>query len=269
MQSLANMENKAQTGEPGPAGNYLVSLLRPRPDALAGFMPLWDARNAAMERLGDLELEGEAAFAKKVAAQDMIDALSKGAQPGNVTELYSDLRQATENLASLVAGIDEHKMLIASLSAQMAPMQESVWTEKIDNVITNLGRNDILDKYFRGAAYTQTMRMGLKGTGTAVAADTQASHASWLEQGLANAPVYTGNRPAITFNAAASQAISHTAQTFAITSGGTVFGCFINNGGSATKDDTTGILFSAGDFTGGSKIVANLDTLSVTYTCNG
>ena len=199
--------------KPGPAGNYLVTLQRPRPERMAEFMPLWEARNVAIEA-------------------------------GDQAE-------------------------ITRLNALMAPLQMSVWTDEIENVITNLGRNDILDKYFRGSAYTQTMVMGLKGTGTAVAADTQASHASWLEQGLANAPTYTGNRPAITFNAASSQAISHTAQTFAITSSGTVFGCFMNNGGSATKDTTTGVLFSAGDFTGGSKAVANLDTLSVTYTCNG
>lgn len=199
--------------KPGPAGNYLVTLQRPRPERMAEFMPLWEARNVAIEA-------------------------------GDQAE-------------------------ITRLNALMAPLQTSVWTDEIENVITNLGRNDILDKYFRGSAYTQTMVMGLKGTGTAVAADTQASHASWLEQGLANAPTYTGNRPAITFSAAASQAITHTAQTFAITSSGTVFGCFMNNGGSATKDTTTGVLFSAGDFTGGSKAVANLDTLSVTYTCNG
>jgi hypothetical protein len=47
---------------------------------------------------------------------------------------------------------------------------------------------------------------------------------------------------------------------------GTVAGCFINVGGSATKDNTTGTLFSAGDFTAGSKTVTSGDTLSVTYS---
>jgi hypothetical protein len=47
---------------------------------------------------------------------------------------------------------------------------------------------------------------------------------------------------------------------------GTVAGCFINIGGSATIDDTTGTLFSAGDFTAGSKTVTSGDTLNVSYT---
>jgi hypothetical protein len=51
-----------------------------------------------------------------------------------------------------------------------------------------------------------------------------------------------------------------------MTGSGTIAGCFINIGGSATKDDTTGTLFSAGDFTAGSKTVTSGDTLSVTYT---
>jgi hypothetical protein len=53
--------------------------------------------------------------------------------------------------------------------------------------------------------------------------------------------------------------------TFAITSTGTVAGCFINIGGSATKDNTTGTLFSAGDFSS-SKAVINGDSIAVTYT---
>jgi hypothetical protein len=156
----------------------------------------------------------------------------------------------------------------AGLRKQMRPLQYRAWQDVIHNVITTVGGNDLLDKYLKGSAYTQTIRMGLKGTGTAVVGDTQASHAGWLEQGLANAPTYTGNRPSITMGSASAKSSVSPAQAFAITSTGTVFGCFINNGGSATKDDTTGILFSAGDFSGGSKAVVNLDTLNVIYTLN-
>lgn len=45
-----------------------------------------------------------------------------------------------------------------------------------------------------------------------------------------------------------------------------VFRADATNGGSATQDNTTGILFSAGDFTAGSKTVTSGDTLSVSYT---
>lgn len=141
------------------------------------------------------------------------------------------------------------------------------WRDTIHNVITTVGKNDWLDKYIGGSSYTATVRMGLKGTGTAVAGDTQASHAGWSEVGLANAPTYTGNRPTPSFSAASGGVKSTSAAvSFAITSSGTVAGCFINNGGSATKDDTTGVLFSAGDFSGGSKTVANGDTLNVSYS---
>lgn len=140
------------------------------------------------------------------------------------------------------------------------------WRDTIENIVTTVGKNDLLDKYFKGSAYTQTIRMGLKGAGTAVAGDTQASHASWSEVGLANAPTYTGNRPSITMGSASGGSSVAPSQAFAITSPGTVAGCFINNGGSATIDNTTGVLYSAGDFTGGNKVVANGDTLNVTYT---
>ncbi len=142
------------------------------------------------------------------------------------------------------------------------------WTETIENLWTTVGKNDALDKYLAGAAYTQTIVMGLKGTGTAVIADTQASHASWLEVGLANAPTYTGGRKVPVFSAASggSKATS-AAVTFAITSTGTVAGCFLNNGGSTTIDNTTGVLFSAGDFAS-SRAVISGDTLNITYTAS-
>jgi hypothetical protein len=141
------------------------------------------------------------------------------------------------------------------------------WKDVIHNLVTTVGKNDILDKYLSGSGYTQTVRMGLKGTGSAAAGDTQASHAGWLEVGGTNAPAFSGNRPSVSFNSASggSKTVS-AAVSFTFTSGGTVAGCFINNGGSATKDDTTGVLFSAGDFSGGSRTVVATDVINVTYT---
>ena len=69
-----------------------------------------------------------------------------------------------------------------------------------------------------------------------------------------------------TMGSASSGVSTSPSTAYAITSSGTVAGCFMNNGGSATKDNTTGVLFSAGDFTGGSQAVNNLDTLNVVYT---
>ena len=139
------------------------------------------------------------------------------------------------------------------------------WADEIDNIVTTVGRNFTLDTAFGNTAGGAVV-MGLKGTGTAVAADTQASHASWLEVGLANAPTYSGNRPTPAFSAASSGSkATSSAVSFAITSTGTVAGCFINIGGSATKDSTTGTLFSAGDFSS-SKAVVSGDTIAVTYT---
>jgi len=140
------------------------------------------------------------------------------------------------------------------------------WKDDIHNLVTTVGKNFTMDTVLGNTAGGAVV-MGLKGTGTAAVGDTQASHAGWLEVGGTNAPAYTGNRPTPTFSAASSGAkTTSSAVTFAITSSGTVAGCFINIGGSSTKDNTTGTLFSAGDFTAGSKTVTSGDTLSVTYT---
>jgi hypothetical protein len=139
------------------------------------------------------------------------------------------------------------------------------WEEPIENIVTTVGRNLTLDTILGNSAAGAVV-MGLKGVGTAVAADTQASHASWLEVGGTNAPAYSGNRPTPSFaSAAAGSKATSSAVSFSMTSTGTVAGCFINIGGSATKDSTTGTLFSAGDFSS-TKAVVNGDTIAVTYT---
>jgi hypothetical protein len=220
---------------------FKATCLRPNADTIDDFMPLWDERNSVIE---EKDKAWEAAFAA-ANRNDMV--------------AYEQHKKAAETLL-----IKEE-----SLSAQMLPLQHKVWERETPNVVTNVGRNDILDKYWRGSAYTQTVVMGLAGTGTKAAADTQSSHAGWLEVGGTNAPAYTGNRKAVTMGAASGQVSTSPQQSFAITSTGTVSGMFMNNGGSATKDDTTGVLVNATNFTGGDETVNNLDTLLVTYTFNG
>lgn len=148
------------------------------------------------------------------------------------------------------------------------------WAERIDNLVANVGKNFLLDNGLAGSAFTAYSYMGLAGgtPASAAATDTMATKTSWTEVGGTNAPAYTGNRKgSLTWSAAAtgSKAVS-SAQSFAITSSGTVAGCFIVLGTAAgtlaTKDDTTGSLYSVGAFTGGSKTVANGDTLNVTYS---
>ena len=139
------------------------------------------------------------------------------------------------------------------------------WEEPIENMVVTVGQNLTLDTILGNSAAGAVV-MGLKGTGTVAATDTQASHPGWLEVGGTNAPAYAGNRPTPSFSsAAASSKTTSSAVSFSMTSTGTVAGCFINIGGSATKDSTTGTLFSAGDFSS-SKAVVNGDTIAVTYT---
>jgi hypothetical protein len=143
------------------------------------------------------------------------------------------------------------------------------WSDTVENLTTNVGRASLNDAYLGNTA-AGALVMGLKGTGSAAYTDTQASHAGWLEVGATNAPTYSGTRktPAFSASTSANPAVKTTsaAVVFAMTGSGTVAGAFINVGGSATIDNTTGVLFSAGDFTAGSKTVTSGDTINVTYT---
>jgi hypothetical protein len=143
------------------------------------------------------------------------------------------------------------------------------WRDTFTNLVTTVGKNDMLDKYLAGSAYTGAFYLGLIssiGYSAIVAADTMASHAGWTEAGAANAPAYSqAARPTAAWSAAAAGAKALSASlTFSITSAGTIKGSFLST--VATKDGTTGILFSAGLFTGGDKVVSASDSISVSYS---
>lgn len=133
---------------------------------------------------------------------------------------------------------------------------EVKWTESFENLVTTAGKNDLIDKYFKGSAYTAAWYLGLKGTGTAVVGDTLASHASWSEVNP-----YTGNRPAITFGTTSAGSNTATAVSYSITGTATVAGAFVGS----VNTGTSGTLYSAGDFAASRSVVSG-DTLNVTLT---
>ena len=95
-----------------------------------------------------------------------------------------------------------------------------------------------------------------------------ASHAGWLEAGLANAPTYseTARRTAAWAAAAGRSKALSAGLVFTFTGIGTVKGSFLTT--VATKDGITGSLYSAGLFTGGDQPVVATNTLTVSYTAS-
>lgn len=140
------------------------------------------------------------------------------------------------------------------------------WVDTYKNLVTTGGKNDLLDKYLAGSAYTAAWYLGLISltsytTGPAVG-DTMASHAGWAEDvGYSNS-----TRVAPSFGAASGGSKASTATAFNINATTTIKGTFLTSVN--TKSGTTGILYSAGLFTGGDKAVASGDTLNVTYTAS-
>lgn len=130
------------------------------------------------------------------------------------------------------------------------------WVEEFRNLVTTEGKNDILDKYFKGSAYTAAWYLGLKAAGSAAVGDTLASHAGWVES-----TPYSGNRPAITFGTTSAGSNTTTAVSISINATATVAGAFIGS----VNTGTSGKLYSVGDF-GASRSVISGDTLNVTPT---
>lgn len=141
------------------------------------------------------------------------------------------------------------------------------WRDTIENLVTTVGKNDALDKYLAGSAYTAAWYLGLiSSTGYttgAAAGDTAASHGGWAE----DQNYSQGARQTAAWSAAAAGSKSLSAAlTFSINASTTIKGCFLIS--NSTKGGTTGILYSAGLFSGGDKAVANGDTLNVSYTAS-
>lgn len=135
------------------------------------------------------------------------------------------------------------------------------WVEQVDNLVVTVGLTDLVDKYFKGSAYTAAWYVGLKGAGTIAAGDTMASHGGWSE-----ITAYSeANRQALTLGTVSGGSASNTLSkaVFTINGTATVAGAFLST--SNTKGGTTGTLYGATDFSS-SRGVESGDTLSITVT---
>jgi len=137
------------------------------------------------------------------------------------------------------------------------------WSDTYTNLVTTVGKNALLDTFLAGSGYTAAWYLGLVNTApTYDVTDTSASHAGWTE-----VTAYSeATRNAPSWGSAAAGAKATTATAFSINGTATIAGTFLID--ENTKGGTTGVLYSAGSFTGGDKSVASGDTLNVTYTAS-
>jgi len=145
------------------------------------------------------------------------------------------------------------------------------WSDTFHNLVMNGGLANMNSVYFVSGSQSVTWYLGLvtgPGSGTTYSAtDTLASHGSTGSGGWTENTDYSGNRKTVTFGAATTanpSVVTNSASpsSFVMTGTATIAGAFLCN----VATGTSGVLFSAGDFTGGDKSVASGDTLNVTYT---
>lgn len=138
-------------------------------------------------------------------------------------------------------------------------------TETVNNLVTNEGKNLMLDAMFHGTAAIATWYTGLISlasyTGILVT-DTMSSHGGWLE--------FTGYSESVrqtwVEGAAASQSTTNSSpMVFSVNASGTVKGIFLTSVN--TKSGTTGVLWSSVLFAADLPVNSG-DTINATYTCN-
>lgn len=140
------------------------------------------------------------------------------------------------------------------------------WVDEFPNLVVNAGKNWMLDQALSATASNPgTIYMGLVNGGTTptyAAGDVMSAHAGWTEL-----TAITANRGTASFSAASAGAKATSSNvSFSITGSATVAGVFLVQGGTSANGNTTGVLFSAGSFSGGNRAVVASDTLNVSYS---
>lgn len=181
-----------------------------------------------------------------------------------MSNVRSGARGGASASASMeMAGAVSDQVAVSSLYEVecIGPDGQVKWREEVRNLVTNVGLDDVLSKYFKGSAYTAAHYVGLKGTGSAAAGDTMASHAGWSEI----TDYSESTREALTLGSVSGQSVDNSASkaSFSINGAATIAGAFVTTDN--TKGGTTGVLYSAADFSG-SRGAQSGDTVNVTIT---
>lgn len=138
-----------------------------------------------------------------------------------------------------------------------------MFSHSAHNRVVTAGLTDIVDKYFKGSAYTAAHYVGLTdGTPTIAAGDIMSSHVGWTE--ITN---YTeANRQTFTPGTVSAGAVDNSGSkaTFTADTGGfTTGGAFLTD--NSTRGGTTGTLVCAVAFTGGDEVLSAAETVTVQY----
>jgi hypothetical protein len=156
---------------------------------------------------------------------------------------------------------------VGTFHAELIRDGKVIWRDEFTNLVTDQGKNAMLDKFLGlGAAYA-AIALGLHTT-IGNASSTYATPSPQVES-----VVYSNSTRGVpTFSAAsAGSKATSSAVAFTINGSATVTGafCAIGAAGVTTKSDTaaaSSVLLSTGNFSGGSRAVISGDTLNVTYS---
>ncbi len=137
------------------------------------------------------------------------------------------------------------------------------WIDEFDNLVVTAGLNKYLDATLKTGLTTPLWYVGLKDTGTVVAADTMASHAGWATI----TPYSNATDPAFTPGTIAAGSVDNSVAkaVFNINATDDIYGAFMKDDN--TKGGVTGTLLGGGDFAAARSVISG-DTLNVTITCS-
>ena len=144
------------------------------------------------------------------------------------------------------------------------PQRKLKWEKDADNLVVDVGLQQMLDDLFTGAGQVDPWYLGLTDGApvTVAAADTMGGHAGWVEIEDYSEPT----RQAF-IDVRTDESVDNSVAPAAFTINGdaiTIGGAFLTS--SNVKGGVVGVLLCGVAFTGGDEVADTNDTIEITYT---